>query len=339
MGMAHDGRWRVVSRPDWMVWIAVLWAVIGPRTAAAGEVTLAFAGDVMLADLPGEAIAAGRDPLADFAAVFDGVDIAVANLECVVATCGDPIDKPYTFRAHPRVLDVVKRHFEVVSLANNHTGDFGHAAFLEQLTLLEKAGVARFGGGRDCREARLPLVLERGGLRIALLGYNDFQPREFEAGPTWPGVAWAVDEQVVADIKAARGEHGADVVIPVVHWGDEYEPANDRQKALARLMIESGADVVVGGHPHVTQEIEYHQGKLIVYSVGNCVFDGFDPGPSRLGWILRLRIDDRGMVAWDTVPLEIDDEGIPHPDRDTESPFGSRADDTVTLRPARLEAP
>jgi poly-gamma-glutamate synthesis protein (capsule biosynthesis protein) len=172
-----------------------------------------------------------------------------------------------------------------------------------------------------------------------LLGYNDFQPREFEAGPTWPGVAWAVDEQVSADIKAARSEHRADVVIPVVHWGWEYEPANDRQKALARLMIESGADVVVGGHPHVTQEVEYHQGKLIVYSVGNCVFDGFDPGPSRQGWIFRLRVDPRGMVAWDTLPLKIDDEGTPHIDPDAATPAGSRGDETVTMRPARLEAP
>ena len=309
------------------------------QSPAADEVTLAFAGDVMLDGLPGETIAAGRDPLADFTDIFDSVDIAVANLECVVATVGEPIDKPYTFRAHPRVLDVLARHFGVVSLANNHTGDFGHAAFLEQLDRLDKKSIARFGGGRDCREARLPLLIERHGVRIALLGYNDFQPREFEAGPTWPGVAWAVDEQVSADIKAARSEHRADVVIPVVHWGWEYEPANDRQKALARLMIESGADVVVGGHPHVTQEVEYHQGKLIVYSVGNCVFDGFDPGPSRQGWIFRLRVDPRGMVAWDTLPVKIDDEGTPHIDRDVATPAGSRGDETVTMRPARLEAP
>ena len=320
--------------------IMLMAAVCMPlQSPAADEVTLAFAGDVMLDGLPGETIAAGRDPLADFTDIFASVDIAVANLECVVATVGEPIDKPYTFRAHPRVLDVLARHFSVVSLANNHTGDFGHAAFLEQLDRLDKKSMARFGGGRDCREARLPLLIERHGVRIALLGYNDFQPREFEAGPTWPGVAWAVDEQVSADIKAARSEHRADVVIPVVHWGWEYEPANDRQKALARLMIESGADVVVGGHPHVTQEVEYHQGKLIVYSVGNCVFDGFDPGPSRQGWIFRLRVDPRGMVAWDTLPLKIDDEGTPHLDRDVASPAGSRGDETVTMRPAQLEAP
>lgn len=320
--------------------IMLMAAVLIPlQCHAADEMTLAFAGDVMLADLPGETIAAGRDPLAEFADIFDRVDVSIANLECVVATVGKAVEKPYTFRAHPRVLDVVRRHFEGVSLANNHTGDFGHDAFLEQFTLLEKAGIGRFGGGRDCRESRLPLIIDRNGLRIAMLGYNDVQPREFEAGPTWPGVAWAVDEQMVADIKAARSEHKADIVIPVVHWGWEYEPANDRQKALSRLMIESGADVVVGGHPHVTQEVEYHQGKLIVYSLGNCVFDGFDPGPSRQGWILRLRVDKLGMVAWDTVPLQIDDEGTPHLDREAESPAGRRGDERLMMRPVRLETP
>jgi poly-gamma-glutamate synthesis protein (capsule biosynthesis protein) len=314
-------------------------AALSARCPAADEVTLAFAGDVMLADLPGESIAAGRDPLSEFADIFSQVDVAVANLECVVSTVGEAVEKPYTFRAHPRVLDVVGRHFGVVSLANNHTGDFGHDAFLEQLALLDNAGIGRFGGGRDCREARRPLLLDRHGLRIALLGYNDFHPREFEAGPSWPGVAWAVDEQVVADIKAARSAHKADLVIPFLHWGEEYDPANDRQRALARLLIDSGADVVVGGHPHVTQEVEYYQGKLIVYSVGNCVFDGFDPGPSRQGWILRLRVDKLGLVAWDTVPLQIDDEGTPHLDRERASPGGRRGDERFTMRPARLETP
>ncbi len=98
------------------------------------------------------------------------------------------------------------------------------------------------------------------GLRIALLGYNDFRPREFEAGPSWPGVAWAVDDQVLADLKAARSVHKADLVIPYLHWGWEGCPANQRQKRLARLMIENGADVVVG-HPHVTQGAEYYRGK------------------------------------------------------------------------------
>ncbi|HEX5790765.1 MAG TPA: CapA family protein, partial [Luteolibacter sp.] len=236
------------------------------------SLSLVFAGDIMLADGPGKAMARGVDPFAEFATVLQEADAAIGNLECVISTTGTAVKKPWTFRASPEVLPVLAKHFDAVSLANNHTGDYGHAAFLDQLGLLEKQRLPCFGGGRDCVAARRPLLMKLKGRTLALLGYNDFKPRSFEAGPDWPGVAWSVDEQVVADIKAAREIHRADLVIPFMHWGWESEPANDRVKALARLMIDAGADMVIGGHPHVTQEIEFYQKKLIVYSLGNFVF-------------------------------------------------------------------
>jgi poly-gamma-glutamate synthesis protein (capsule biosynthesis protein) len=288
----------------------------------ASTVQLVFAGDIMLADQPGEAIAGGGDPFAEFAEIVRGADAAIGNLECVVATCGKAFEKPWTFRAHPRVLPVLARHFDAVSLANNHTGDFGRDAFAEMLERLEAASLPYFGGGRNCAIAREPLILEIKGMRIALLAYNDFYPRAFEAGPNWPGIAWSVEEQVLADLEAARSMHHADLVIPCMHWGDEHDPANDRQKALARMLIDHGADVVVGGHPHITQEVEYFKGKLIVYSLGNFVFDGFDPGPARTGWLLRLQLDRRGLVAWDTIVAEMDEKGIPHLRLDVASPAG-----------------
>lgn len=116
-----------------------------------------------------------------------------------------------------------------------------------------------------------------------MLSYNEYKPRSFEAGPDWPGIAWSEDSQVTSDIRAARAA-GTDLVIPFMHWGWERELApTERQRQLARLMIDAGADLVVGGHPHVTQGAEYYRGKLIVYSLGNFVFDGFDaPAEKRL---------------------------------------------------------
>ncbi len=304
----------------------------------ADDFELIYAGDIMLADLPGKAIARGIDPFAEFAEVLRGADATIGNLECVVATGGEAVEKPWVFRADPKVLPLLKRHFGIVSLANNHTGDFGHAAFLEQLELLDKNKLAYFGGGRDCAQARKPHMLNIKGLRVALLGYNEFKPRSFEAGPDWPGVAWSVDEQVVADIRAARTRHRADLVIPYMHWGWENEPANDRQKQLARVMIEAGADMVIGGHPHVTQETEYYQGKLIVYSLGNFVFDGFEEGPSRIGWLVRLRMNKLGLVAWDTIVAHMDDEGIPHLVRDAKSPSGIAGSETIELRSALTDS-
>ena len=228
-------------------------------------VSIAFVGDILLDDTPGRVVKRGRDPFAPFAKILSSADIRVGNLECVIATVGkaDP-GKPFSFRAHPRTVRVLKRHFDAVALANNHSGDFGPAAFVQMLGLLQASGIGYFGGGKTLTEAHRPLLIERNGLRIALLGYNEFFPRRFEADTDTPGIAWSEDEQVILDITNARKMYSADLVIPMMHWGWEHKPlASERQRQLARTMIDAGADAVVGGHPHVTQDIETYRGKPI----------------------------------------------------------------------------
>jgi len=297
-----------------MLGIALLLTLAAPGQAAEPEIRLVFVGDVMLADGPGKVIERGDDPLAAFAAILGDADYTIANLECVIATRGEAVKKPWTFRAHPRVLPILKKHFDAVSLANNHTGDFGHEAFLEQLDLLSTAGLPAFGGGRNRADAHRPLMVELKGIRLALLGYNEFRPRSFEAGETTPGVAWSVDERVLADIVAARTKHKADLVIPFMHWGREHEPEpDDRQRQLAHKMIDAGASLVVGGHPHCTQGTEVYRDRPIVYSLGNFVFDGFTNPEAKRGWVLRVTLNRSGVVRWDTVVAEIDEEGVPRP--------------------------
>jgi len=293
-------------------------------------VTLVFAGDTTLDDDAGTLIERGGDPLADFAPLFAQADVRLSNLECVVATGGSAGRKNYTFRAHPRVLPVLKKHLDGVTLANNHSGDFGREAFAEMLGLLQKAGLAQAGGGLNLSQAHSPWIVERRGLRIAILSYNEFLPRSFEAGHDAPGVAWSEDEQVVADIRRAREVHRADLVIPFMHWGWENERvANARQRQLARKMIEAGADAVIGGHPHVTQDIEHHQGKPIVYSVGNFVMKETDNEHQRQGWVLRLALDKQGVRALDTHVARIDMKGIPHRDLTEPSPCWQRGEAAI----------
>ncbi|MFZ2852943.1 MAG: CapA family protein, partial [Rhodocyclaceae bacterium] len=137
------------------------------------------------------------------------------------------------------------------------------------------------------------------------------------------------DSQVIGDIRAARAA-GADLVIPFMHWGWEREPApSARQRQLARLMIDAGADVVVGGHPHVTQGAEYYRGKLIVYSLGNFVFDGFELPEAKRGWLLRLTLDRKGLLAWETRAAQMDDEGTPHPVSGALTPCGKAGETMV----------
>ena len=303
----------------------LLWCAAS--TVGATGLSLVFAGDTTLDDAPGALIERGGDPLAKVAHLFQGADIRLVNLECVVSTIGSPGDKVFTFRAHPRVLPVLRRHVDAVTLANNHSGDYGREAFADMLGLLARHGIGQTGGGRNLAEAHQPLLIERQDLRLALLSYNEFMPRSFEADFDAPGIAWSEDEQVVADIRAARAVHRADLVIPVMHWGWENElVANSRQRTLARRMVDAGADAVIGGHPHVTQDIDYHQGKPIVYSVGNFVMKETDNDDQRLAWVLKLRLSAQGVQAFETRAVNIDLQGIPTPDPTRATPCWRRGE-------------
>lgn len=293
------------------------------------RVSIVFAGDILLDDGPGRTIAAGGDPLKPFASLLSQADFRIGNLECSIAapTTGQPLEnKIYSFRAAPQVVNVLKGRFDALAVSNNHSGDFGPDAFLETLRHVQGAGINTFGGGRNLTEAHAPLWIERKGIKIAVLGYNEFKPRSFEASAKGPGIAWSEDTEVIADIRAAR-KAGADLVIPFMHWGWERELyPSARQKQLARTMIDAGADVVVGGHPHVTQGAEYYKGKLIVYSLGNFVFDGFELADAKIGWLLRLTLDKKGMVQWSTRQARMDAAGSPHPDEEDRTPCGKAGD-------------
>lgn len=182
-------------------------AALRPAVPASTRVRLVWMSDIVLADTPGKLIARGKDPFAAIAPTLRQADLRIANLECVIALGGRAVACPGTFRAHPRTLPVLQRHVDVVSLANSHSGDFGADAFGEMLDCLDRAGLPYFGGGRDLRrQAHRPRIIERQGLRIALLGYNEMFPRRFEAGDARAGIAWA------------------DVLIPYLHWGQEQSP-------------------------------------------------------------------------------------------------------------------
>lgn len=276
------------------------------------DVRMLFVGDLMLDELPGKVIQQGKDPFAAFQQQFKQADLSFGNLECVVGSSGKKEDKPFTFLAHPRVLKTVKSHFSAVSLANNHTGDYGPETFATMLGLLEKEKISYFGGGRDLRSAHTPYLVEKNGHKIAILGYDNFFPRSFEALEDRPGVAWADADQVAFDIRNAREKLGADIVITYPHWGWEHEPhASKHQEELARIMIDAGADAVVGGHPHVTQNIDIYKGKPIFYSLGNFVFNGFHTEESQTGWALELTFSADNKINWIIHVAKLDKNGIP----------------------------
>ncbi len=280
--------------------------------AQSNPITMAFVGDMMLDETPGQYIKQGKDPFKAFESILDSSDISIGNLECAVGTSGKKEDKPYTFMANPRVIPVLKKHFSGVSLANNHSFDYGTKAFDQMLDLFDSRGLRYFGAGRNIKSAHQPAIFEVKGKRVAILGYSEFFPRSFEALDDRSGIAWSEDDYVVYDIKQAKEKYQADYVIVFPHWGIEHEKiASTRQVNLAHLMIDSGADAVIGGHPHVTQNVETYKNKPIFYSLGNFVFNGFDDDDSNTGWVVRLTLEDNQPIKSETFVAKLDMNGIP----------------------------
>lgn len=304
-------------------------SLLPPGEITSGKAKVAFVGDVMLGEneATGRLLAAGGDPLAKVRQMLAAADLRVANFESSAGTKGQPDpDKPYSFRTAQSALKPFSAVFEAASLANNHAGDFGRADFVETLNALQAAGTKTFGGGRNPAEAHQPVILERNGVNIALLGYLDFFPRWFAAAPGLPGVAWLDADLARQDIARVRAA-GADVVIVIPHWGMEDEPrANDRQRRLARALIDAGADAVIGGHPHVVQDYEIYREKPIVYSLGNFVFDGFEDETNLTGWVVFADIDRTGVSAITTRVVHIDADGSPAPNPDKTGPCWRRGE-------------
>ena len=297
-----------------LAYAAALASPVAVPTAQAeeGTVRIAFVGDVMLDGGPGHIVTNGGDPFANVASALRDADLTIANLECAIVKKGVSLDKEFTFRGPESALPLLKKYFSAVSLANNHSGDWGKEGFATELELLRETNLPWFGGGINVKGARKPLVLTAGGKRVAFLGYNEFPPRAFAAGPTTPGTAWLVEKDAVSDIKAARKQ--ADLVILFLHWGDDLVPAaTPEQQTLAHHLIDAGADAVLGGHAHLTQAVEWYQDRPIVYSLGNFVFDYYpkDP-PVWKGWIVKLTFGKSGRPLLERTNVELDPAGIPH---------------------------
>jgi poly-gamma-glutamate synthesis protein (capsule biosynthesis protein) len=236
-------------------------------------VVLAAVGDLMFArdvvDLM-ERHGAGY-PFQRALPLFAGTDLQIGNLEGTFTERGEAQEKTYTFRAPPPLArGLAEAGFDAVSLANNHAADFGSVSLLDTLAAVREAGVEVFGAGLDARQAYAARVLRTPSATVALLGFNAIygSPQATESAP---GVAWTNDA-ALASIARARGE--ADFVLVMVHWGEEYTGAPTvAQRAFARAAIEAGADAVVGAHPHALQPWERYRDGVILYSLGNFVFD------------------------------------------------------------------
>jgi poly-gamma-glutamate synthesis protein (capsule biosynthesis protein) len=262
-----------------------------PAVVTVARVSIGAVGDVLMhgavKDAASDHRAPGNDegfgwlwaPVADLLA---GTDVTFANLETPVAPRAGRGSRSFVFNAPPAVVTALRRAgVGVVSVANNHIFDQGRPGFEETLKQLDALGMAYVGAGPAGREAG-PRVVDVNGMRLAFLGYarffnqdgNECPPRTAGRGPCVKA-ALLDGERAVREVRAAAEQ--ADAVVVSVHWGDEYEPQpREADVALARQLIEAGAMLVLGHHPHVLQPIEIVQRRdgtsgLVAYSLGNFV--------------------------------------------------------------------
>jgi poly-gamma-glutamate capsule biosynthesis protein CapA/YwtB (metallophosphatase superfamily) len=288
-------------------------------TRAPSPVTLMAVGDIMLARTVGERILS-EGPGSVFAnvqSILSMADILAGNLECAITDQGQPQPKSYTFAAPPLSAQALGlAGFDIAVLGNNHAYDYGQVGMTQTMQLLDEQGIATLGVGVGAL-APGPLFIDKNGLRLAFLSYVDvpneflgFDTRAWLATDTTPGIAWAIASDIQRDVSAARQQ--ADVVIVFMHFGYEGSDMPVRfQRDVAVAAIDAGASAVIGSHPHVLQHVETYHGALIAYSLGNFVFDDFDL-PENHSAILRLLLDQQGLITYDWFPVVIID-GLPYP--------------------------
>lgn len=279
----------------------------GPATPPPGPITIAAVGDIMLGHRAGPWLRRKGPgyPFERILPVLQEAQVVIGNLEAPISRRGTAVEnKKFTLRAGPEAAQALQAAgIDVVSLANNHILDFGPLALQDTLTALGEQGILWSGAGMDLAAARVPAILHREGRTIAFLSYSLTFPIEFYASPGRPGTAPGYKDYVRRDIKAARSR--ADLVVVSFHWGAELMiTAKDYQRELARKSIDWGADLVLGHHPHVLQELELYRGRLIAYSLGNFVF-GSESARTNTSMILLCTFERKTLVRAEAVPLDV----------------------------------
>ena len=285
--------------------------IYAKEAADAGCVTITFAGDILLdPNYAGTATLMQNGGDIDkviapgLLAEMQAADIMMLNNEFTYSDRGEPLEeKQFTFRAKPAYVSYLyDLGVDIVSLANNHTYDYGEVAFLDTLQTLKDAGMPFVGAGTNLEEASAPVYFIVNDMKIAFVSATQIErldnPDTKGATETTPGVfrCWNV-EKLLQTVEKAKTE--SDFVIVYIHWGTENQEEIDwAQDKQARELVEAGADLIIGDHPHVLQKIEIINGVPVIYSLGNFWFNSrpIDTG------MVKVTLTEDGLQSYQFIP-------------------------------------
>ncbi|MBP9732211.1 MAG: CapA family protein [Candidatus Magasanikbacteria bacterium] len=209
-------------------------------------------------------------------------DLRVVNLEGPITTNKSTANivnggRGLNFTFSPKVTTTLKENFDVVSLANNHTTNFGFEGLEQTKKFLDEAGIGWFGDPNNRATQKLSVIVEKNGFKIGFVGHHQLIEQGFE--------------NVIEEIKRIRPE--VDMLIAYPHWGHEYVTSTPSvlQKEEAYAMIDAGVDLIIGAHPHVIQPVELYNDRIIFYSLGNFVFDQYFSLETMQGLLLSLVLE------------------------------------------------
>lgn len=275
-------------------------------------ISLLATGDIMLARYVELKMRNANDytlPFQNVADVLKSADITFGNLETPLLPGRNVPTNSMTFRADPAgVQGLVSAGFDVISLANNHTMNYQVPGLTSTIQELKKAGIAYVGAGKNMDAAHTPAIFDVRGTKVAFYAYNDPTiPPGFhgEAKYNYPGIAAMDTESVKNDVKNALTQ--ADIVVVSMHAGKEYvtEPTQF-QKDFAHAAIDAGASVVIGHHPHSVQPVEYYGNGVILYSLGNFVFDQFFSEGVKTGFLASISLVKGEKPQVEILPIRLD---------------------------------
>lgn len=265
-----------------LIVMIIAWMAIfgGGIFGSQDNVSIAVTGDVMLARNVPSVLDNGQSPFANVSNVTSSVDLLLINFENAATYSDNAVKTDVPLKCEPRYVDFAKANNNTVAaLANNHVCDYGIGGMRDTVAALEKENITYLGVGENESQAHEGVTQEINGRKISIFNYmdsNNFAEYSYDQIPYANGVApgYSAYNREVAQSQISQASENGDFVIAFMHFGNEYSKSpNDAQNRIAHELIDYGADVVVGAHPHVVQGIEMYKGKPIFYSLGDFIFD------------------------------------------------------------------